>query len=803
MDFKSLSNPLPSLDWTLWKLTGVWAQEGEMVSCPLPGHTDSTPSFNLWRGDAEQLRFGCFGCGRRGNVLDLIDWLEFSGSDDTEAIIRRAGELAVEEAEDTTPRERHTPEEKPVRHLPNVLQEMQDAFGPRELGVLQKYMAAKGMAGEEREQYAQEEWGWTVGTGRAVAVPHRDRSGDLIGIHYRTTERKWTEPGSKFTALYGAWRDRGYPAVLCEGETDTLWAASSLRGQEIDVLGLPSGVSQSIREEWLEQLKDRELTLAFDQDEAGMAGARAWAAARPDALLARLPEGEDLLSCGVPVVELLERARVPRHDGGLVTEVGGVFAKKSSNALVPIADFAVEPVRELYTDEGPAWEVRVSGDRRETIIRAADLHSNASITRWANRNGRSWLGTGTAVQGVFNWLSARSAFLPLERAVTRAGKIGRSYVGPGFCIGPDRIRYIPPALGDAKLASRLHIKEGGWDPKAILALEQLNDPAVMSAIIGWTCASLIRGQRAPAPPLFISGESGAGKTQMLSAYLSALGYTAEVNLTTTTPYGVDCMINSCVGFPTWFDEYRGGAREDSMSRLGQMLRDAFNGQPSMKGGMTQQATELTEVSTWAGIVVSGEMSSQETSIRDRALMIDLDPNDKNEKALEWLQGDRRRTDGLGHALLAFLAQRDDALFRVGALGDMALPPRYRQVLSYVDQGWRAWREFRWVAGLHESPTDPDIAALSAGRVQSEDPWLEALRACEGVMCRSTSDHIVHDNGDGSYTIIPSEVVIEAKRVGIELPARANELVTWLKRRHDVEDTRVGTRRAKRVKGLVL
>jgi hypothetical protein len=52
-------------------------------------------------------------------------------------------------------------------------------------------------------------------------------------------------------------------------------------------------------------------------------------------------------------------------------------------------------------------------------------------------------------------------------------------------------------------------------------------------------------------------------------------------------------------------------------------------------------------------------------------------------------------------------------------------------------------------------------------------------------------------------VIPSEVIVEAKRIGIELPARTNELVAWLKRRYTVEETRVATRRAKFVRGMVL
>jgi hypothetical protein len=279
-----------------------------------------------------------------------------------------------------------------------------------------------------------------------------------------------------------------------------------------------------------------------------------------------------------------------------------------------------------------------------------------------------------------------------------------------------------------------------------------------------------------------------------------------VNLTTTTPYGVDSMIGSTVGFPVWFDEYRGGAREDSMGRLRQMLRDAYNGQTSMKGGMTANATELTEVSTWAGIVVSGEMGTQETSLRDRCLMIDLDKDGKNRRAWEWLRADPKRTEGLGYALLEFLADYPDVLFRITPQGMTEAEPemtRFNDTLGFVETGWQAWLAFRAAQGLNDRPVGPDYSTLGRDRREIADPWLDAIRACVGVSTRDGAP-IVEETVDG-IVLIPSEIIVEARRIGIELPAKGNELVSWLKRRYEVSDHRIGMsrRRAKIVKGMTL
>lgn len=807
--FSVIGAPLPPIDWTLATLTGQWLASGEMISCPLPGHDDSTPSFNLWAEDDQGVpqRYGCFGCGKGGDVVSLIAELE--GLSEQQAL-ERAAKLGEEEQGADYKRERTPkPRKQPARPHAETYDMIVSSMGIPEFGTLHKFMEEKGMGGEALGNYAMEEWGWAA-IGFEVVHPHKALGNEVTGIKYRDPRKpkkkqRRNEDGSHFPALYGAWRDRNKKNVLiCEGETDTVWAAWSLRDwEDWDVMGLPSGVGQRVNPEWLDLLEGREVTIAFDADKEGMTGAKIWCDERPGTLVARLPEGEDVRSCGIPVKEIVERAGVPMVHTGQVNIVNGIFVKQSQQGAVPLGDFSFEPVLELDTDEGPAWEGTISGRRDQSLLRASDLTTAVAMTKWANKHGRSWTGSGSAgVQGVFNLLTSMSAFMPLEKATTKAGKVGRSFVGPDFCIGLDRARYIPPAFGDAKLETRIHIEKGEWDPMAIRGLELMNDPGTMAIILGWLCATLLRGERAPAPPLFVSGESGAGKTNLLSTVLGAVGFGAEVNLTTTTPFGVDCMVSSCIGFPVWFDEYRSGARSDSMERLRQLLRDAYYGQPSMKGGMKTQATELSEVSTWAGIVVSGEMGSGETSHRDRIVMIDLDPEKRNKKAFKWMQ-EKGRTAGMGYALLDFLARRSDALFSIEPQGDTELPDRFRDTLGFVKTGWDAWLEFRWAAGLRDTPVGPDLDSLGATRHEAEDPWLEAIKACEGMTTRDNTPIV--EKQEGGVTVIPSEVIIEAQRIGIELPARANEMVQWLKRRYTVQDVRVGMsrRRGKYVEGMKL
>jgi hypothetical protein len=798
----SLFAARPSLDWTLHKLTGEWPKSGEMISCPLTGHDDSTPSFNIWDEDADglPLQYGCFGCGRKGDVMSLISEIEsLQGTE----LGRRADELAAEEAASPAA-QRKTPKGKTrkVVDLDETLRSLESGLSGPRLEGFQQYMASKGLGGEAVEVYAMDIWGWVPAERGSVAVPHRGPAGELTGIKYRARTRKWSAEGSRWPHLYGTWLDKGRSSVvLCEGESDALWAAWSMRNEPVDVLALPSGASQSIADEWLAALKGRKVFLVLDSDNAGMTAAKSWVNLRPDSLLARLPEGEDLLSCGIPVNEVLARAAVPQRSSGIIDLQGGVLVRAGGNGNnVPVADFGLNPVRELITDDGPAWEVSVIGKPGTIMIRPRDLGASSKMRAWSNLNHGAWLAGDKECQGLFSWLAAESSYLPLEETVSKAGRIGRSFVGPGFCIGSDKVRYVPPVTGNAKLADKIHITEGNVDMRALAALEQLNTPAMMSVILGWLCATLMRGKQAPAPPLFVSGESGSGKTSMISTVLGSFGFKTEMALTTTTPYGVDCMVNSCVGFPVWFDEFRGGAREDSLTRLRQLLRDAYFGQPSIKGGMTANVSELTEISTWAGIVVSGEMGTHETSHRDRMIMIDLTREGKNANALAFLKS-RDVVEGLGHSLLTFLARREDVLFQVKPAGPSHAPDRLRAAMGFVEAGWDAWKQFRWEHGLHDKPVEPDFKSLAAVRALSEDPYLEAIKACEGMVTKD-GHMVVQREENGDITLIPGEVVVEAKRLGIELPARAHELKAWLASRWEIEEVSgIGRRRAVRVRGM--
>jgi hypothetical protein len=301
------------LEWAIGDLFGAWGAGEAMMPCPLPGHQDDTPSFNLWAPDADgrPMRFGCFGCGRNGDIIDAIR--EARGVDFLEAC-----RIAVEEM---------LPRFEVADWDPTANIERAPAADPKALLALMVAQVADHGADEGLVKFAERkgldaqtcrDWRWRGlrVPNLVVAIPHFDWDGNMTGIRYRPSLRdaaKWTEKGSRMTALYGAWRDRGRERVLlCEGETDTVFAASQLTAWNIDVLGLPSGAAQKPPDDAVARLTGRAVLLAFDGDMAGRIATNRWRAAldgRADVRTVPIPDGEDICSVGPLFTDLLPEVR--------------------------------------------------------------------------------------------------------------------------------------------------------------------------------------------------------------------------------------------------------------------------------------------------------------------------------------------------------------------------------------------------------------------------------------------------------------------------------------------------------------
>jgi DNA primase len=153
--------------------------------------------------------------------------------------------------------------------------------------------------------------------GECVVIPVKNEGGVFSFNKYRRHPLK--ETGVKYlydtgghVTLYGAWRlspDKGETVIWTEGELDTLVCWSH------NIAAVSStGGSKSVRMDWAELLKDKEVIICFDNDEAGGTGIVKALEVCPSAKVMFLPDRPgikditDYVTSGGDLRELIDTA---------------------------------------------------------------------------------------------------------------------------------------------------------------------------------------------------------------------------------------------------------------------------------------------------------------------------------------------------------------------------------------------------------------------------------------------------------------------------------------------------------------
>lgn len=276
-----------------------------------PFHADEHPSFRTWVDDADVPRWGCFPCGAKGDVYDLIGRIEETGFT---ASLARAQEML-----DGMPAEwegigqelkrefdRKSAEDIVVAGMQRSLENL--GWVGVALGLVQEEMPLDYR--EAVDEFIAMRWCIGLDDEGNTVIPHYDYSRQLTGLKFRqfAGDARWAMPGSKFDCLYGGWQPRSHRSLLlCEGESDTWWA--SMQGAATDVYGLPSGAGAFVPQ-WTDLQADL-IVLAFDGDDPGREATRVWLANLegkvPRIHVWQPPDGEDLRSAKPDLVGLFKK----------------------------------------------------------------------------------------------------------------------------------------------------------------------------------------------------------------------------------------------------------------------------------------------------------------------------------------------------------------------------------------------------------------------------------------------------------------------------------------------------------------
>ena len=773
----------------LYLLGPADGQSGNRWHYRSPFRKDDNPSLDVWLNDRGEWRIGDFTEGGSYSVIDLVARLH-PGDEP----VAKARDLLVEQVTSgykmpdvvayTTPKQ--LPEDTADRLAAN----RESAF-PTIAGFLGGMVDERPGLLPVTPGFLLDEWQVSAENG-SLLIPNYD--GDtLVSVKLRKPDgSKKNLPGSTLR-LYGLWRMRpDRPVILVEGESDA-WAASySLR--EYDVLAIP-GAGTKPERAGADQLTDRHVIICFDADQAGRNAATTWSSYLLDqgcaVSVVSLPNGTDVASLpDTYLASIPERARPVQPPPTDIAVFGGVYVRLNGQGGggKALSNWHLRVDRLLRAvDGGLAFEGTVVPHNRKVVLPVEALAGQQALVRWCNQFGGVWTGGAGDHQRLMQLLLAESVWASEGRMTRQVGYHDGDFVWPDGHIGTDDWTYVPPA-SKINLAGRILIRPADVDPVAcVKAMLAAGDLSVTAPILAWLAVAPIRPLFDRFPILSISGASGSGKTTLTEKLLRSFsGADITTNLTSTTPYAVTAFFSAANAVPVWFDEYRPGAREDAKNQLDQLLRDCYTGQPSYKGGMTDNKAEVTEIPTVVPVVVTGEDSFQETSHTDRMVLVRL-----RKKA----QGNLSALDavdctGFAHAYLTWLLTGEKPVVALNKRQYAGLNERQSLNLEVLKYGWHLLQAFL-------SDHDPtfklpkvDLTAVisEAQEAASTNPLLEAVRWA--LETTTFLDAVWYD--DESVYIHPVNLLSEARKTGaFVLPtSNAKGVRALLRDQHGGEEVRI-------------
>lgn len=573
-----------------------------------------------------------------------------------------------------------------------------------------------------------------------LIIPYLDRARELIAVKTRSIvpgSKTMSAAGSTFAdILYGEHLDVDpeRTVVLCEGETDVWSGTHALRdSDEFVFLGLPTGAGAYPRQ--APRLAGRRVVLAFDGDSAGRGALRQWV----EALLAvdctvhvaPVPEGRDLAQVhDVPGLIAAGMRHAVRPPVGTLTHRNGSYWKRVRDDVRSISNFELDISSTLSTPEGEtAYEVQANGNGARWTLTQDDLVSTKAFKSWALGHGLAWLGTEADTTELASLLKYDGLFVPGREAVTIAGYHEGHYVWPSGSLGPRDVQYLAPterAVGKVDIRITPVSQHPGF---LVRTLAELHAPEVTNPILAWLAVAPVRALLDRFPILNVTGASGSGKTTLLTRMVQVFsGSHMMSTLTGTTRFAVLAQLQSTNAFPVWFDEYRPGARSTTLQELNQLLRDAYSGQASLKGGAGETWNEVTEFRTTAPIIVSGEDNFHETSHLERMILVHLPREGKRPDVLASLP-EEGTTSFVAHSYLSWLLLQLDrwGVPEVTPAGPEDWNERQRYNLGVLNLGWSLLNGWLHDGG-YDHLGDPDwtIVIAESQQAQDSDPLLEAI-----------------------------------------------------------------------------
>lgn len=580
----------------------------------------------------------------------------------------------------------------------------------------------------------------------------------------------------------------GRTLLIVEGETDT-WAAHSQVGDRYHVVGVPGVGSRPDRMcADLRLTDDQAVVVAFDGDEAGRKGAAAWcdyfrALGHPVSVVV-MPEGKDVASTPPSEFQrMLSRPRywIPNTSDLQATKDGYAVVSEKGETVMSNFTLRVKAVVVYDNSTTDAYEVEpvINGGPIGTSVtlRMEDLRSSNSFSRWANTFGGAWWGTRADHQKVPAVLRADAVWAPTVPATTTVGLVGETFVWPEGRVGPSEVQCLPMPNNPYGDPAVFTLHEGAIRPgHTVLKLLNMYNQEATMAMLAWFALAPLRSRLRRFPSLFVTGPAGSGKTTIVQEFLRIMGgVEMSTNLISTTPYGLGVTMDGTNAFPVWFDEYRSGAGWRAKLGLDQLIRDAYDGKSSRRGGVdADNPGRVIALRTVCPLVISGEDFADEQSHRDRIVRIDLNPTHRGEIPL-WEDED----DAFARGYLEWLVTQPEAGPAPVSEEIRSRPERFdasspRQAINMdvLDTGWRLLTRFVHDIDPVKLPKPDWQALLDHISEGAEEPVMDALRT---IYERETNNAVWADD-DWLY-VSSSLAIVEAGKLNLTLPFSSTRALT--------------------------
>ena len=620
-----------------------------------PWRDDEKPSLDLFINDKGEQRAGDFAEGFQGSVIDVIQKLD--GSTTNDAVLKARKFYATfldSDWKGPTLEEREQEQEEDTRaRFQRVWESGNTNLSASEIVhdlIQSKTALSLSML---------EGWGltWDEKHG-SLYIPYEDFS--ALRIRHLDGTKTFGK-GSKPRLYFKEWRDEDMPVLLVEGESDT-WAATEMAPEYL-VVGIP-GVGSN-PDKLATRLAGREAVVFFDGDKAGRQGAEVWAewvtAHGGTATIVPTPEGKDI--CDLTLKEfrfLLSQRRSVVHNTSTLRNLGfGYGYQMQGQADKLVSNWVFDVTRTVKLPDGTtAFEgnFNLSGRIVERAV-VLDLNGmgHGEIHEWAGKHGGAWMGDKTDHRKLAMLLASESYSLPIVPGTNKPGLHMSTFVWPFDNVGSSEVLPFEDYNQPSSLAEFYdipHIKRKDAATTMGYLLETY-DWEILCPLLSWLAIAPLRDLYVQFPIMFITGQSGSGKTTLTKTVLTKFSGTTLDTSLSGTPHSVLAILSGTNAFPVWFDEYRQGSRKDTMATLNQLMRDAYTKSASGRGGMDRNhMSRIMRYTASAPMIITGEDYADEQSHRDRLIKLFLRSESKGipvpafnkpltRDYLSWLTGDNK------------------------------------------------------------------------------------------------------------------------------------------------------------------